>query len=193
VHTRLIAIRTAALCLCALTVLAAACSSSGHPAASNTTPPTRAADSSTTDPNLTPNSIPYVVGQQIGLPNGWTVLISAVHYPSSVAGVPAIPAGERYVVLDLTVQNNGATKYTVDANKLFTLTDTLHHAHYVIAQPGVPNGIDGAYPQGTSRSGKLIFTAPQHRKLGLVLAGPEIGTQVSFFTIDPPTVPPDQT
>jgi len=106
--------------------------------------------------------------------------------------VPAIPAGRRYVVLDITMQNNGATGQTVDANRLFTLTDTLHQTHFVIAQSGVANGIDGTYPTGTTRSGHLVFTAPRHQKLGLILAGPEIGTRVSYFTIDPPTVPPDQ-
>ena len=65
--------------------------------------------------------------------------------------------------------------------------------HFVVKQPGTPNGIDGNYTPGTSRSGKLIFTAPKHQKLGLVLAGQRIGTQLSYFTIDPPTVAPDQT
>jgi hypothetical protein len=192
-HAKVIAMRTVSICLCALTLLAAACSSGAHSATSDTTESTNAAASSTTDPNNTPNSIPYVVGEQIGLPSGWTVRVAAVHYPSSIPGLPAISAGERYVVVDLTMQNNGTTQYTVDANKLFTLTDTLHKTHFVMKQPGTPNGIDGSYPHGTMRSGKLVFTAPKRQQLGLILAGPTIGTQVSFFTIDPPNVPPEPT
>ena len=192
-HARVFAIRTASVGLCALTLLAAACSSSGHSAPSVTTQSTGVAASSTTDPNNTPNSIPYVVGEQIGLANGWVVRVAAVRYPSAVPGVQAISAGDRYVVINITMENNGNTEYSVDANALFTLTDALHHAHYPVKQPRTANGIDGSYPHGTVRSGTLVFTAPRHQKLGLILAGPRIGTQLSFFTIDPPTVPPDQT
>ncbi|HTD49180.1 MAG TPA: hypothetical protein VK771_01190, partial [Acidimicrobiia bacterium] len=70
---------------------------------------------------------------------------------------------------------------------LFTLVDTSHHEHFVVAVPGSPNGIDGHYPAGTIRSGRLVFSAPTGENLGLVLYGPGIGTQVSDFTIVPPT------
>jgi hypothetical protein len=193
-HARVVAIRTAAIGLCALTLLAAACSSSGgHNATADTTEPTSAAVTSTTDRLNTPNSIPYVVGEQIALANGWIVRVAAVHYPASVPGLAAIAAGDRYVVIDLMLANNGVVKRDVKADELFTLTDGLHNAHYVIPRPETANGIDGSYPPGAKHTGTLTFTAPKNQRLGLILAGPRIGTEVSFFTIDPPTVPPDQT
>ncbi len=193
-HSRVVAIRSAAIGLCALTLLAAACSSSGgHTATPETSQPTAAAVTSTTDLNNTPNSIPYVVGEQIGLPNGWTVRVAAVHYPASIPGLAAITADERYVVIDLTMQNDGTANHHVAADALFTLTDSLHKSHFVIPRPGAANGIDGKYAPGAKHSGTIIFTAPKRQQLGLILAGPRIGTKLSFFTIDPRTVSPDQT
>ena len=69
------------------------------------------------------------------------------------------------------------------------MVDSSHKAHYVVPVPGHPNGIDGAYPAATTRSGLLVFEVPTSEDLGLILYGPRIGTQVSYFTIVPPTVP----
>jgi len=137
----------------------------------------------------TPNSIPYVVGEKIGLPNNWLVTVLDVHLHDAPAGLAPAGSGEQYVAIDLTMENQGPTTYTVDANSLFTLVDAAHHELFVIPEPGTPNGIDGRYPAGTTRTGRLIFKAPIGQNLGLVLYGPRIGSQVSDFTIVPSTVP----
>jgi hypothetical protein len=177
--------RTATLFLGALALAAACSSGSGTSAAPGTT----SSPSTTADPNLTPNSIPFVVGERIGLAGDWLVRVAAVNYPTSVPGLDPISTNERYVVIDLEMQYNGAAEHTVDVAKLFTLTDSSQQSHDVLAQPGRPNGIDGRYTRGTSHTGKLIFTAPKQQQLGLILYGLPIGSKVAYFAIDPPTVP----
>lgn len=178
-------------------VVAAGCSSShGTAKASNTTVSTSvststssAATSTTANPMDIPNSIPYVVGEKIGLPNNWLVTVLDVHLHDAPAGLAPAGPGKQYVAIDLAMQYQGSTPYTVDANSLFTLVDAAHQELFVIPEPGTPNGIDGRYTHGTTRTGRLIFKAPIGQDLGLVLYGPRIGSQVSDFTIVPPTVP----
>ena len=174
--------------VCLLT-LAAACSSS-HKSSSPTTTTAGGGSTSTTDPDNTPNSIPFTVGEQMGLPHGWLVTVVKVHQHYSAPGLHPAPAGRQYVAIDIRLSNQGSTAHTVDANRLFTLTDSLHKSHYVVAQPGHANGIDGAYPPGTAHSGTIVFLTPTNVQLGLVMYGPFIGTQVSYFAIVPPTVAP---
>ena len=84
--------------------------------------------------------------------------------------------------------NQTAASHVVNANALFTLVDDEQKEHFVVAEPGRANGIDGTCPLGATHSGRLVFVAPIGKKLGLVLYGPRIGTQVSDFMIDPPTL-----
>jgi len=187
VRRRDLALRTITFGFGMLT-LAVACSS-GHATTANTTTTSgSSATSTTSNPNDTPNSIPYVVGEKIGLPNGWLVTVTAVHLHFSRSGLPPVHAAQQYVAIDIGMENQGPGTYTVNADRLFTLVDTSHQEHFVVAQPGTANGIDGPYPAGTTRSGRLVFTAPTGENLGLVLYGPRIGTQISDFTIVPPTV-----
>ncbi|MGO9874029.1 MAG: DUF4352 domain-containing protein [Acidimicrobiia bacterium] len=178
-----------------LLVVAAGCSSShGTAKASDTTVSTStstssAATSTTANPMDIPNSIPYVVGEKIGLPNNWLVTVLDVHLHDAPAGLAPAGSGKQYVAIDLTMEYQGSSTYTVDANSLFTLVDAAHQELFVIPEPGTPNGIDGRYATGTTRTGRLIFKAPIGQDLGLVLYGPRIGSQVSDFTIVPPTVP----
>ena len=176
-----------------LCVVAAGCSSShGTAKASDTTAATStssAATSTTANPMNTPNAIPYAVGEKIGLPHNWLVTVLKVHQQFSAPGLRPLPAGQQYVAIDLTMQNQGPATHTVNANSLFTLTDALHKEHFVVPVPGHPNGIDGPYRAGTTHTGQLVFSAPTGKDLGLILSGPRIGTEVSFFTIVPPTVP----
>ena len=190
-NPRVVALRTITLVSCLL-VVGAACSSSHH--SSNPAPTTTTAGSptATTDPDLTPNSIPYVVGEQIGLPHGWLVTVTKVDKSYSNPDLKPAAAGRRYIAIDLRMQNQGPDAHTVNANALFTLVDTLHKSNYVVPEPGKANGIDGPYPAGAVHSGRLVFNVPTGKNLGLILYGPRIGTQVSYFTIIPPTVPQGQ-
>ena len=185
-----LATRCITLGLCLL-VLAAACSSGhGNSNASGTTTTTVAnGPTSTTDPDNTPNSIPYVPDEKIGLPNGWRVTITAIHKAYSAPGLKPVAAPQQYIALDITMENDGTATHTVNANALFTMVDTSHKSHFVVPEPGHANGIDGSYPMGTIHSGRIVFVAPDNENLGLILYGPRIGTQVSYFTIVPPTVP----
>jgi hypothetical protein len=187
VRPKISVVRIVALCACLLTV-SAACSSSHK--SSNAPTTTSNAPTSTTDPNITPNSIPYAVGERTGLPGGWIVTVAKVRHRYSAPGLPALGTRHQYVALDITMVNQTSAAHTVNADRLLTLVDGLHKAHFVIAQPGRPNGIDGAYPPGRSRSGRVVFSAPVGTDLGLVLYGPRIGTQISYFSVDPPSPPP---
>jgi len=187
VQSRSVAVRVVALVFGMLTV-AAACSSSGKSASPTTT--TAPATSSTTgNPLLTQNSIPYVVGARMGLDGGWQVTVTKVHLHFAPAGLKPAPAGKQYVAVDIIMNDQGPASHTVNASEIFTMVDDSHDQLYPITVPGAPNGIDGKYVAGTTRTGRLVFEAPVGERLGMVLYGPRIGTQVSDFTIDPPTVP----
>ncbi len=84
-----VALRALALTACLLTV-AAACSSA-RSAAPSTTPASKSTATSTTDINETANSIPYNVGERIGLPNGWLVQIVKVRRPYANPRLPELP------------------------------------------------------------------------------------------------------
>ena len=110
----------------------------------------------------------------------------------SNSSLKPLAAGRQYIAIDIRMQNLGPSAHTVDANSLFTLVDGLHKSDYVVPEPGKANGIDGTYPAGTTRSGRIVFSVPTGQDLGLILSGPKIGTQVSYFAIIPPTVPQGQ-
>ena len=168
-------------------VLSTGCASSGKSAA---TPTPAASGPTTTDPNLTPNSIPYVVGERIGLPNNWIVTVTKVHRPYTQTGLPALPSGQQYVAIDISMQYQGTETETVHAADLFTMVDGNQQLHAVVNAP-TPNGVDGTYKQGTIHVGRLVYAVPPKVRLILAMDGPKIGTQRSIFTIDPPTVPAD--
>jgi len=184
VQPRVPFLRTTTLALCLLTVAAACSSSDGSSGGSGTT---TIATSSTTDPDQTPNSIPYVVGDRIGLPNGWLVRVAGVHRPYTAKSQPPLASGKGYVAIDVTMDNEGTGTHTVYAPDVFSLGDSTGKIDPVVAVPGHPNGIDGAYAPGTSRSGQLVFAVPTEAKLRMAMDGPAIGTQRSIFLIDPPT------
>jgi hypothetical protein len=172
--------------LCML-ALAAGCASSTKASGA----PTTAAEATTSaNPDLTPNSIPYVVGERIGLPNNWLVTVTKVHRPYSQTGLPSLPSGQQYVAVDVKMEYEGTESETVKAADLFTMVDGNQQLHAVVKAP-TPNGVDGAYKQGTTHVGRLVYAVPPKVRLVLAMDGPKIGTQRSIFTIDPPTVPAD--
>ena len=124
----------------------------------------------------------------MGLPNGWLVTVTHVHQAYSLPGPPPAGTGKQYVAVDITMQNQGPAGHSVDANRVFVIVDSSHKQHSPLALPR-PNGIDGAYPAGTTRSGQLVFSVPTAQDLGLILYGPAIGTKVSYFRLVPPQAP----
>ena len=188
---RVVRLRTITILACLLTV-AAACSSSHNPSNASTTTTNASSTTTTTDPDLTPNRIPYVVGEPIGLPHGWLVTVVKVEKSYANARLRPLGSGRQYIAIDIRMQNQGPAEHTVNADALFTLVDSAHKSHYVIPEPGTANGIEGTYPAGATRSGRLLFAVTPGTDLGLILYGPKIGTQVSYFAIIPPTFPQGQ-
>jgi hypothetical protein len=167
---------------CGVLMLATACSSGSSSATSTTLGP-----STTIDANLTPNSIPYVVGEPIGLPNNWVVTVTKVHRPYTPKGMVAAPSGEQYVAVDITIHYDGTTPVPVNAADVFEMVDGNAKLHDVVQEP-TANGIDATYTVNATHSGRLVFVVPPAVRLVLALDGPKIGTQRSIFTIDPPTL-----
>jgi hypothetical protein len=165
-------------------MLAASCSSSGHAAS----PPTTTGPTRSSNPLETPNSIPFVIGERIGLANGWLVRVAKVHRPYTNPKLPALPSDREYVALDMQMENDGARTETVKATDLFSLGDSKHGVDPVVPVPGHPNGIDGAYPTKKFRQGQLVFAVPKQAQLRMAFNGPLIDTQQTIWTIDPPTV-----
>jgi hypothetical protein len=177
--TRVVVLRGASVAVCLLT-LAAACTSSSHGGSSPTT--------TTTNVLRTPNSIPFVVGAKVGLPNGWLVRVAKVHRPYTNPKLPALPSDREYVALDMQMENDGARTETVKATDLFTLGDSHREVDPVVPVPGRPNGVDGAYPTKKFRQGQLVFAVPKQAQLRMAFNGPLVNTQQTIWTIDPPTV-----
>jgi hypothetical protein len=178
-----------------VTVPLAACSSTGPgsanaPSSGPTSTAVPSATVSTVDPNAELNEIPYNVGDMTGLPNGWRMDVERVKRRSAVAGLPAPGAGRDYVTIDIRVINDEGPNVRFNAAALFQLYDEGNNAHRLVALPGHPNALDGAFPPGTDRVGQLVFAAPAHSKLLMILDGQKLSSQRSVFQIDPPKVTP---
>jgi hypothetical protein len=183
------------LALAMAAVPLAACSSSGSgsanaPSSGPTSTAVPSATVSTLDPNAELNLIPYNVGEMTGLPGGWRVEVERVKRASAVAGLPAPGAGRDYVTVDIRVINDEGPGVRFNAAALFQLYDEGNNAHRAVTEPGRPDGLDGAFPPGTDRTGRLVFSAPAHSKLLMILDGQKLSSQRSVFQIDPPKVTP---
>jgi hypothetical protein len=176
-----------------IAALLASCSSStpkAEPATSSSSIPTPSIPTApTVDPNQEPNPIPYNVGERIGLPNGWLVQVTRVHRPYVAAGLPSVPAGQQFVGVDLTMDNEGTAAVTVNARRVFKVNDATGTSHPVVSGAEGAKDIDGTYGPGVSKSGRLVFAVPVGSDLVMLLDGPVIHTQRSVFQVDPPTTP----
>jgi hypothetical protein len=180
--------------------LAACSSSSASPSAEAptsttpaiTAPPTTAplTTGSTVDPDSELNPIPYNVGEMIGLSGGWRVEVVRVHRAATSPGLPAPAAGNDYVSVDVRVMRVEGPSVELRSAALFELFDQANNSHPVIARSGARNGLDGAFPPGTTRTGTLRFTAPARSQLLMILDGQQLGSQRSMFQIDPPKATP---
>jgi hypothetical protein len=191
--------RRLAFLLIVATPLAACSSSSSGPvanASSSIPSPSTSiaaapqATGSTLDPNAELNLIPYNVGEMTGLPGGWRVEVVRVKRANSSPGLPAPGAGRGYVTVDIRVINDEGPTVRLNAAALFDLYDEGNNAHPVIAESGRPNGLDGPFPRGTNRLGRLVFVAPAPSKLLMILDGQKLSSQRSVFQIDPPKATP---
>jgi hypothetical protein len=181
--------------LVVIAALLASCSSSAPksaaPAPSSSPIPTVSVPTGpTVDPDQQPNPIPYNVGERIGLPNGWLVQVTRVHRPYVATGLPSVPAGQQFVGVDLTMDNEGAAAVAVNARRVFKVNDAKGTSHAVVSGAEGAKGIDGTYGPGVSKSGRLVFAVPVGSDLVMLLDGPLIHTQRSVFQIDPPKTPP---
>jgi hypothetical protein len=192
------ATRTSLLMAALIAVALVGCSSSSK----TSTPSTASGASSTTvslpplttttlgDPNDTPNPIPFDVGEIPARPNGWRVGVTKVVRPLTASGLPALPAGQEYVGVDIIMMYDGSGgPETVDARKLFGLRDQTGRGHAAITGAMGTTGLDGKYTAGSNHTGRMIFAVPVGKQLLMSLDGPVIGTQVTVFQIDPPNHP----
>ena len=183
-------------------VLLAGCSSSGSTAkpASSTTS-TGSGESTTTgslpdlpttapgDPDQIPNRIPFNVGEIAARANGWRMGVTRVVRLLTAAGLPALPAGQQYVAVDITLIYDGTTAVTVNARRVFGVNDISGTGHVAISGSQGVTGLDGTYTAGTKRSGRMVFAVPVGKQLLMLVDGPAIHTQRTVFQVDPPTHP----
>ena len=86
--------------------------------------------------------------------------------------------------------NDEGPNVRFNAAALFQVYDEGNNTHQLVALPGHPDSLDGAFPPGTDRVGQLVLTAPAHSKLLMILDGQKLSSQRSVFQIDPPKVTP---
>ena len=141
------------------------------------------------DPDQTPNPIPFDVGEIAARSNGWVIGVAHVVRPLHNADLPALPAGQQYVGVDITMTNGGTATVTVDTRKIFGVTDQSGHGHAAISRAKGTSGLDGSYAPGTKKLGRMIFAVPVKKQLLLLLDGPAIHTQRTIFQVDPPNHP----
>jgi hypothetical protein len=173
----------------------AACSSTGSgsanaPSSGPTSTAVPSATAGTLDPNAELNLIPYDVGSMTGLPGGWRIEVERVKRTASIAGLPAPGAGRDYVTVDVRAINDEGPNVRFDAAALFQLYDEGNNAHRALGVHGHPNALDGAFSPGTDRVGQLVFAAPAHSRLLMILDGQKLSSQRSVFQIDPPRATP---
>jgi hypothetical protein len=168
------------------------CSDAAKPSASPT-PSTQTPSSTTTgntlDPNSVLNPIPYNVREPISLPGDWEVEVMRVQRGFTNHALPAAPPGQEYVAVDVHMTNNGTANQHVVPAAVFTLLDQQGSTHAVVISPAVPDMLNGTLAAGASRTGRLLFLAPKHLQLRMLLDGQKMGSQQSIWQIDPPTAP----
>ena len=174
-----------------LLVLGAACSSSAHGTSSPTTSPRKSGNPTTTNPLDTPNSLPYAIQEKVAVGDGWLVDITKVHRPFVDPNLPEPKAGREYVAVDLWIQNRSSSPSPkLNPGQVFSLGDSHHGVDEVVPLPGRASGLDGVYPPGKSRTGRLVFDVPTGAALRMAMNGPLIGAQRSIFLVDPPSYAP---
>jgi len=185
----------------ALTAAAlAGCSSSGSTAKPGSTSSTSAASTTTGslpalpttapgDPDQIPNPIPFDVGEIAARSNGWRMGVTRVVRPFTGADLPPLPANEQYVAVDIMLSYDGTAPVTVNARKVFGVTDQEGHGHVAVSGARGVTGLDGSYTAGTTRTGRMIFAVPIGEQLLMLLDGPAIHTQRTIFQVDPPNHP----
>jgi len=136
----------------------------------------------------------HTLPKWLGMPLSvlWIVAIMNVHRPYVNASLPDPGDARQYVALDLTIQNQGSLRPTLRSAKVFSLGDSDGKVDPVVAVPGRPNGLDGPFPPGTTRSGQLVFNVPARAQLRMAMDGPLIGTQRAIFLVDPPNLGPGE-
>jgi len=184
----------AAIAIVAISGCSSGSSKSARPAP-DSTPTTTSPSASGTSPsdaqlNEQLNSIPFDVGEIVGLPGDWRISVTAVHRPYTAGDLPPVRAGRTYIAVDIDMTYAGETPRRVDAARLFTLYDDTNAEHRLVRRPRAPVGVNGRYSSGTHRAGRLVFVAPVRRALRLVVEGPLIGSKRSLYSIDPPKVAP---
>jgi hypothetical protein len=184
---------TACVALVVALVAAAGCSSSAR--RSTGPPPTTAAPTpsttpgSTLDPNGVLNPIPYNVHEPISLPGGWQVEVMGVQRGYTGRSLPVVTPGDEYVAVDVRMTNNGTAPVTVAPAALFTLLDQHGDAHAVVSERAPADSLAGEFAPGATKTGRLVFAAPKHLQLRMLVAGQKIGSQQSIWQIDPPKAP----
>ena len=176
-----------------ITVVVAGCSTSGSPAKGTPTstsgPGLTVPTTTGGDPNLTPNPIPFNVGEIAARSNDWRMGVTKVTRPLAGTALSVPPAGQEYVGVDFMLANDGTDPRTVNARALFQLIDEKGKRHRVVAGALGLTGLDGSYAPGATKEGRLVFAAPVGQDLLLGLDGPLIGTQRTVFQVDPSTHP----
>ncbi len=109
--------------------------------------------------------------------------------PFSAAGLPALPAGQQYIGVTITMMYDGSGSIPVESRKLFGLNDQTGKGHSAISGPQGTTGLDGTYTSGTNKTGQMVFVVPVGKQLVMTLDGPVIKTQRTIFQIDPPNHP----
>ena len=121
--------------------------------------------------------------------NDWQMQVTKVTRPLVDSGLPALPAGQQYVGVDITLINGGGDAVTVDAHKLFSLVDEKGQGHAVVDGANGASGFDAPLEPGATLEGHFVFAAPAGLDLLMGLDGAEINTQRTVFQIDPPNHP----
>jgi hypothetical protein len=158
-------------------------------APSTTAPAPSITPASTLDPNSVLNQIPYNVHEPISLPGGWAIEVMRVQRGFASHSLPAAPPGNEYVAVDVRMTNNGTAPVTVAPTTLFTLLDQRGGSHAVVVERATSDPLAGDFAPGATKTGRLVFVAPKHLQLRMLVAGQKIGSQQSIWQIDPPKAP----
>lgn len=197
--TELRVTRTSPLAAVFIAVALVSCSSSGstakEPASTSSAAPTTTASlpgaSTTTsgDPDLVPNQIPFNVGELAARSNDWRMEVTKVTRPLPPSGLPSLADGQQYVGVDIMLINGGNASVNIDARKIFSMVDEKGRGRSVVSGAKGATGFDAPLASGATLNGHLVFAVPVGQDLLMGLDGPEIHTQRTVFQIDPPTHP----
>lgn len=172
-----------ALLVLVVPLLLTACGSAGVttiPGAPTTTVGAQATRTATLPPTSTPRPH-YQVGEPAQVGDSWLVTLTSATVSSGDSAYQP-QAGNHYLVLEVTQQNQSAEALTVNSQTEWMLRDSTGQAYSLVTTDyGAPPS--GAIDAGASQQGQLVYEVPSSEQQFTLTFAPAGGSEQATWDI----------